>query len=158
MPQFAKVIHGSVVGFEDFPEQPACKVIDGLPTIRPVVDIPKPVFDSKTHRLEYFVSVFDDRVERGWNAVALTPEELQARIPLAVSMRQARLALLGAGLLSQVNSALAAMGGVEGDAARIEWEYATEVSRTSPLVANLTAALGLTNSQLDELFTAASTL
>ena len=68
-------------------------------------------------------------------------------------MRQARLALLGAGLLAQVNTAVANMPGAEGDAARIEWEYAKEVRRDSPLVAVLSAAFGLTSAQLDDLFT-----
>lgn len=78
--------------------------------------------------------------------------------PEAVTMRQARLALLGAGMLAQVNTAVQAMAGIEGDAARIEWEYATEVRRSSPLVAGLSAALGLTPVQLDSLFTQAATL
>lgn len=73
-------------------------------------------------------------------------------------MRQARLALLGAGLLTSVNDAVAAMTGTAGDAARIEWEYAMDVVRTSPLVTNLSTALGLTSEQLDGLFTAASAL
>jgi hypothetical protein len=79
-------------------------------------------------------------------------------IPDVVSMRQARLALLGAGLLAQVNTAIDGMAGIEGEAARIEWEYATEVRRDSPLVAGLSAALGLTGPQLDGLFTAAAAI
>ena len=74
-------------------------------------------------------------------------------VPEVVTMRQARLALLGAGLLAQVNTAVANMPGVEGDAARIEWEYAQEVRRDSPLVAALSAAFGWTGAQLDDLFT-----
>ena len=74
-------------------------------------------------------------------------------VPKVVSMRQARLALLGAGLLAQVNTAVANMPGAEGDAARIEWEYAQEVRRDSPLVAALSAAFGWTSAQLDDLFT-----
>ena len=74
-------------------------------------------------------------------------------VPEVVSMRQARLALLGAGLLAQVNTAVANMPGAEGDAARIEWEYAQEVRRDSPLVAALSAAFGWTSAQLDDLFT-----
>ena len=74
-------------------------------------------------------------------------------VPEVVTMRQARLALLGAGLLAQVNTAVANMPGAEGDAARIEWEYAKEVRRDSPLVAALSAAFGLTDAQLDDLFT-----
>ena len=73
-------------------------------------------------------------------------------VPEVVTMRQARLALLGAGLLAQVNTAVANMPGAEGDAARIEWEYAQEVRRDSPLVAALSAAFGWTGAQLDDLF------
>jgi hypothetical protein len=72
-----------------------------------------------------------------------------------VTMRQARLALLGAGLLSTVNGSIAAMTGAAGEAARIEWEYSQEVQRDRGLVASLGAALGLTEAQLDGLFTAA---
>lgn len=78
--------------------------------------------------------------------------------PAVVSMRQARLALLQAGLLAQVNSTISTMTGVEGDAARIEWEYAAEVQRDSPLVASLTVALGMTETQLDSLFLTAYSL
>lgn len=78
--------------------------------------------------------------------------------PASVTMRQARLALLDAGLLDSVNAAIAAMAGVEGDAARIEWEYAATVERGSPLVSGLAAALALTDAQLDSLFLAAAGL
>lgn len=74
-------------------------------------------------------------------------------VPEVVTMRQARLALLGAGLLAQVNTAVANMPGAEGDAARIEWEYAQEVRRDSPLVAALSAAFGWTSAKLDDIFT-----
>jgi hypothetical protein len=79
-------------------------------------------------------------------------------IPQAVSMRKARLALLGAGKLAAVNAAIAAMPGVTGEAARIEWEYAQEVRRDSPLVAGLSASLGFDSAAMDALFTAASAL
>lgn len=79
-------------------------------------------------------------------------------IPSRVTMRQARLALLGEGLLAQVDAAVASVPGAAGDAARIEWEYALSVERNSPLVASLTSALGLTAEQLDALFTTADGL
>lgn len=79
-------------------------------------------------------------------------------VPEVVTMRQARLALLSAGLLAQVNTAVANMPGTEGDAARIEWEYAQEVRRDSPLVAGLSAALGLTDETLDNLYKVAAGL
>lgn len=91
-----------------------------------------------------------------WEVVTIEPEA--PHIPAVVSMRKARLALLGAGLLSQVNDAVAAMPGIEGEAARIEWEYAQEVSRVSPLVAGLSVSLGLSDADLDALFLAADGL
>jgi hypothetical protein len=79
-------------------------------------------------------------------------------IPQAVTMRQARLALLGAGLLPTITAAIAAMTGTDGEAARIEWEYSGEVQRSTGLVKSMALALGLTDAQLDELFTTAATL
>lgn len=73
-------------------------------------------------------------------------------IPATVSMRQARLALLAADLLEPVETAIAAMEGAAGRAAQIEWEYATEVKRDSPLVAGLAQALQLDEETLDRLF------
>ena len=75
---------------------------------------------------------------------------------VAVTMRQARLALLGAGLLDVVNTTIANMPGIEGSAARVEWEYAHEVRRDSPLVSGLAGALFLTEEQLDQLFISAA--
>lgn len=88
----------------------------------------------------------------------LPPAPGQAIAPCAVTMRQARLALLGAGLLDGVNASLAAMPGPEGEAARIEWEYATEVVRGSALVQGLAASLGLDDAMLDALFVAGGAL
>ena len=75
-------------------------------------------------------------------------------IPRVVTMRQARLALLAAGLLDSVSTAIAAAG----TAAQIEWEYAQEVRRDSGLVPAMAGALGLTDAQIDALFMAASEL
>ncbi len=79
-------------------------------------------------------------------------------VPAAVTMRQARLALLASGYLAAVDAAIAAMPGGEGGAARIEWEYALAVERGSALVAGMASALGLTSAQLDDLFVAAAAI
>lgn len=79
-------------------------------------------------------------------------------VPAAVTARQARLALLGAGVLASVDQALAAIPGAAGDAARIEWEYALEIRRDSPLIAALAPALALSDEQVDDLFRAAEGL
>lgn len=81
-----------------------------------------------------------------------------APVPARVTMRQARLALLAAGLLPQVDAAVAAIPGAAGEAARIEWEYAATVERGSALVVGLSAALSLTSEQLDALFAQAAAL
>lgn len=78
----------------------------------------------------------------------------QPVIPSTVTMRQARLALLQSGLLSQVNSAVAAAD----EATKITWDYSSEVHRNHPFVAALAAALNLTEAQLDGLFTLAASL
>lgn len=81
------------------------------------------------------------------------PDPLPAPIvPNAVSPRQARLALLSIGKLSDVEQALASIPGPQGEAARIDWEYATEVQRNSPLIDALAPALGLSSEQIDDLF------
>lgn len=87
------------------------------------------------------------------------PEVVAASpVPQRVTMRQARLALLGANLLTTVNSAIAGMPGAQGEAARIEWEYSQEVHRDKALVQSLAPVLGLDAAQLDALFLLASTL
>lgn len=79
-------------------------------------------------------------------------------VPQFVTMRQARLALLDAGLLSSVDAAIAAMSEPAKSAAQIEWEYASEVQRGNGMVPAMAAALGMTESQIDDLFIAAATL
>ena len=92
--------------------------------------------------------------ENGSFVAPIPPPPPPTVIPEVVSMRQARLALLQVGLLSDVDAAIAQ--GTQAD--QITWEYATEVRRGDPLVLNLGPALGLSSSQLDSLFLLASTL
>jgi hypothetical protein len=72
----------------------------------------------------------------------------------SVTPRQARLALLAAGLLDKVESAVAAAGG----ATKITWDYATAVNRDDPMIASIGSALSLTSAQIDALFTQAAIL
>ena len=75
-----------------------------------------------------------------------------------VTMRQARLALLSAGLLSQVNAAIESLPEPDKTAAKIDWEYSAVVQRSSGLVPAMGAALGMTEAAIDALFTLADTL
>jgi hypothetical protein len=109
-----------------------------------LTDVGPPVFDPATAGCFW----------RGtaWEIVAAQPEV--APVPAAISMRQARLVLLGAGLLDTVNAGIKGMP----PAAQIEWEFASEVRRDNALIATLAATLGLDGAKLDELFTQGATL
>ena len=96
-----------------------------------------------------------EKLTEEFGGIKVTDAEIQGtvRVPSQVTMRQARLQLLSAGLLDAVNMAL------ENDpTAKIEWEYATHVHRNSLLISGLQGALGLTDEQVDEMFIAAKAL
>lgn len=78
-------------------------------------------------------------------------------VPQEVTIRQAKLALLQSGYLDTVDQIIANMPGTEGKAARIEWEYAVTVKRTSTLTMAIATMLSLTETQLDNLFILAAT-
>lgn len=88
----------------------------------------------------------------------LVPAPVVVPVPTAVTMRQARLALLGAGLLPSVETAINAMAEPAKTAARIEWDYSSELQRAHPLVTQLGGALGLDDAALDSLFVTAAGL
>ena len=75
-------------------------------------------------------------------------------VPQSVTPRQARLALLEAGFLDQVEAAVETIGG----ATKITWEYATVFLRDDPMIATLGALLNLTSAQIDALFIRAAQL
>ena len=83
-------------------------------------------------------------------------DEMRARnpVPQQVTMRQARLALLSAGLLDDVEMVIAAAG----RAAQLEWEYAAVVDRSGPVVAIVQQQKALTDAQIDDLFREAAKL
>ncbi|CCE94655.1 conserved hypothetical protein [Sinorhizobium fredii HH103] len=85
-----------------------------------------------------------------------TIEQVRAALP-PLSARQLRLGLVAGGFtLAQVSAVIDAMPeGAEKETARIEWEYATTFNRTHPLIASVGGALGLTDEQIDAMWTAA---
>ena len=100
----------------------------------------------------------DGRWQYKWTVRDLTPEEIEAgykaSIPQVVTIRQAKLALLQAELLDNIETAM-----TQADrATQIEWEYATEFRRDWPALITMQQMLGLTDKQIDELFRLALTL
>lgn len=99
----------------------------------------------------------------GYEVVANDDARLLAfyapKVPHEVTMRQARLALAGVGLLDAVNKAIAEITDpATRKAAQIEWEYSATVQRDRQFVALLAPALGLSDQMLDQLFIAAAAL
>lgn len=82
--------------------------------------------------------------------VAKRKEELKVK---SITPRQARLKLLEVGLLDELEAIITA-----NHAWQIEWEYATEVKRSSPLVAAVAAQAGMTDEEIDTMFKEASML
>ena len=75
-------------------------------------------------------------------------------VPQQVSIRQARLALLDAGLLDDVEAIITTAG----RSAQIEWEYAATVDRNHPVIAIVQQQQDMTDSQIDALFIEAAKL
>lgn len=97
-----------------------------------------------------------------WIAVPMTSQEIidykKALVPQAVTMRQARLALLNANKLSDVQVVINSLPEPQKTKAQIEWDYSQEVQRSNGFVAVIGPALGLTEDQIDDLFILAATL
>lgn len=94
-----------------------------------------------------------------WAGVAIVRETVRPTLA-PITARQLRLWLLSQGV--QDANVVAEIEKIEDikqrEAARIEWEYATEYRREHPLVAQLGAALGLCEAQIDAAFVAAAKL
>lgn len=90
-----------------------------------------------------------------WNgtSVARIPPPA-APVPESVSKFQAKAALLQAGLLDSVEAMMTAPQTPA--VAKLAWSDAQEFRRQSPTVAAMTAALGLNEGQIDDLFRAAA--
>jgi hypothetical protein len=109
------------------------------------------------------VSIIDeDGISRSSGLASALPQDAvilpyiapPVAVPPEITMRQARLALLGAGKLSSVDAAIAAMPEPQKSEASIEWNYSNTVQRNNGFVSALGPALGLTESQVDALFIA----
>lgn len=103
-------------------------------------------------RLEVFpglVAAGAVRIGDLWDGEAFSaPPPQPEPVPTKVSKMQAKLALLGAGLLDDVDAAVAAAG----PATAIYWADVSEIHRNHPVVLAVTGGMDISAEQLDELF------
>lgn len=81
-------------------------------------------------------------------------------VPASVSARQIRLWLIRHGVsLAQVDAAIDAIPDAQQrEECRVEWDYAPYVERSHPMLVPLAAALGLSESQVDQAFREAAAI
>ena len=92
-------------------------------------------------QLRFSPPVSDEAIDK---AIAKRKDELKVKV---LTPRQARLALLNATLLDEVEALLA-----NDKAMQIWWEYSLDIQRNHEHIAAMGSALGLSEVQLDELF------
>lgn len=98
--------------------------------------------------------------------VVLSADELESEkarresIPRAITARQARLWLIRNGItLTQVDAVIASLPDpLLRESVRVEWEYGTELRRSSEMISQLGPALGLDAARLDQAFREAAAL
>lgn len=93
----------------------------------------------------------------GTEVVDVDPSSAEAppaSAPAAITPLQARKALRSAGLKAHLDAYVAGLSEAEQE----EWEYATLVERSHPVIVNGGIALGLSEQQIDELFVLGATL
>lgn len=129
----------------------------------PVSTTSQPGYNPGTHKaVELPPVLMDGQWHQAWDVVPLTTEEIdaarRAMVPQSCTRRQGRLALLQAGQLDAVETAIAAITDpVQRMSAQIEYE-ADKWERANALLQAMWAQLGGTPDELDALFMSAVTL
>ena len=83
--------------------------------------------------------------------IELKKEYEKSLIPKTITLRQARLYLLSIGLLDDLENIIN-----QNRAYQIEWEYANQIERESPLVSIMGQTLNLDDTAIDNMFMEAS--
>ena len=93
-----------------------------------------------------------DEISKNWiEDIELKKEYEKSLIPKTITLRQARLYLLSIGLLDDLENIIN-----QNRAYQIEWEYANQIERESPLVKILGQTLNLDDTAIDNMFMEAS--
>lgn len=88
--KFALIINNEIKEYREYPSQPDCKIIGGLPVIRPVVEGTKPAFDPQTEQLAKTETIQPTQVDWTYSVVPLPAETIAANQQAAADA-QARL-------------------------------------------------------------------
>lgn len=129
----------------------------------PVSTTTQPGYNPGTHKaVELPPVLMEGQWHQAWDVVPLTTEEIdaarRAMVPQSCTRRQGRLALLQAGQLDAVETAIAAITDpVQRMSAQIEYEADTW-ERGNAFLQAMWAQLGGTPGELDDLFMSAVTL
>ena len=129
--------------------------LDARYQVLELIEQEKPDHDPATHYLRRTEAIELDtlQVARGWEIVAHEP------MPVIVSMTALRLTLIEMELEDDVLAIINAMPDAKQKAAALAWwQTAQTVRRNHELVAQLAAALGKTDAEIDAIFAAAITL
>lgn len=131
--------------------QPTVTLLQFVREIAPILTI-KGHYEQQWQVVDMFQDT-EDKTKAEQEAEYLEAKR-KAAVPQVITIRQAKLALHAAGMLDDIDAVIASAD----RAVQLEWEYATEIKRDWPTLVAMQGALGLTDLQVDGLFTSASTL
>lgn len=141
------------------PEEYAVVFPSPAPAYNPITQAVRettPILTNKGHYEQAWevVELYATQEERDAAIAADAEAKRIAAVPKSVSPRQIRQAMTRFGIRQAVETAIAA-----GDQDIKDWyEFATEFERKHPMVDALATGLGVSERQLDDLFTLAGTL
>ena len=121
-----------------------------------IIENNKVVNTIEVESLDFMPNLIDGSIGGiGWDYIngQLVEPIVPVQIPQTITPRQARLALLQATLLDEVEAMVAT-----DKAMSIWWEYSLEIERNSDHIIHAGLALGLSEEQLDNLFIEGSKL
>jgi len=115
-----------------------------------IIENNKVVNTIEVESLDFMPNLIDGSVGGiGWEYIngELIEPTPTIEVPQMLTPRQARLALIAVGLLDEVDTLLAG-----NKAMQIWWEYSLDIQRNHEHIVTMGGALGLAETQLDDLF------
>lgn len=130
-----------------------------------VVFTSPPEYDIDTQRLSNYWKLSDTQYIQMWDIIQLTEDELEllriSKIPEEISKRQLKIALYTQLNIesSQIDNMIASIEDeIQRKITEIEWKDGAFVKRTHPMVNSFAVQLGISQRQLDDIFTFAKNI